>query len=159
MNRPTIFLAYPISAVKDRDAVDVFVRALDRGFAAAGWHVRPNIAGRERSTPDADLASAGVLTSNVEGILSSDIVVIVAAGEAEPTSIWVEFGIALGAKIPLVLLAPYGRAIPFLARLAVDALSSPGWQAEYLQMPLPSTPAELASAVNLVVLAAQRWRR
>lgn len=147
-----VFLAQPVSNVTDSHSVNKFTLALSRSFTKSGWIATPKAIGQARGAADCGPIENGrLLSSNIEGILSSDLVVIVAAAATEPTSIWVELGVALGAGVPILLVTPVDRPIPFLARVAGTTLPHSKWSLDRLEMQLPTTSAQLELAVDRVV--------
>jgi hypothetical protein len=89
-----------------------------------------------------------LLASNVEGVVTSDLLLVIATEMDEPSSIWVEAGMAIARGVPLVVVATPQVRLPFLVRAALaPAASSAG-----------SRPNRLLSASSLSALAAGRNR-
>lgn len=121
MNK-TVFLAYPLTAAVSLASNDHFVSALRSGFLREGWHVRPDPPDEERLSPVRDgVAPADRLSVNLQAVASADALVVLVPDVVEPSSIWVELGVALATRVPVVVVAPATRRMPYLAQLAIDA--------------------------------------
>lgn len=115
----SVFLAYPISAVAEPSWVDAWADVVDDSFSQAGWSVCPNRNDRScRATLRGEVVDGALLARNIRNIVESDVVTLLAADAVEPSSIWVEFGVAIAARVPVVLVRSADRRLPFLVDLA-----------------------------------------
>lgn len=121
MNRK-VFLAYPLTTSLNLFILEQFVRQLREGFEAAGWDVLPVDGGFERiNAATRDLTPADLLASNVAAVTGSDLLVVLSPPALEPSSIWIELGMALAYKRPIIIIGGNDLHIPFLGRLAVSS--------------------------------------
>ncbi len=119
MRSRSVFLAYPVSAVTGPSWVDAWADVVDASFTQAGWSVCPSRHDRCcRASLRDEAVDDALLARNVQNIVESDIVTLLAADAMEPSSIWVEFGVAIAARVPVVLVRSPDRHLPFLADLA-----------------------------------------
>jgi hypothetical protein len=121
---PSVFIAHPLSAAKNLPATERLVRLFRDAFLDRGWTVRP----RRGESVDALNArvraglGTSLVASNVEGIVASDLLLVIATEMDEPSSVWVEAGVAIARAIPLVVVADPSVRLPFL----VGAVVAPG---------------------------------
>lgn len=144
------FLAYPLSGVPDLAALELFVDTLRSRFEDAGWHVLPEFDGPERIVMGHELAPSRVLASNIAGVTGADVLVLLLPDVPEPTSVWVELGMALAARRSLVVVAPPNAVLPYLARLALAAGTH---TAKMVEAKVPGEPTLVDKLVERVVAA------
>jgi hypothetical protein len=122
----SVFIAYPMTAAKDLSATERLVRQFRAGFLSRKWTVRPR-RGESVEAIDARMRAGGgasLVSSNIEGIGLSDLLLVVATEMEEPSSVWVEVGVAMARGIPLVVVAEPSVRLPFLVRAAVTSGAS-----------------------------------
>ena len=118
---PSAFIAHPLSTAKDLPSTERLVQQFRDAFAGRGWRVRPH---RDDSVAalNASLRTGGgasLVTRNIEGIVTSDLLLVIATEMDEPSSVWVEAGVALARGVPLVVLTTPAVTLPFLVRAAL----------------------------------------
>lgn len=145
-----VFLAYPLQAAEDLADTERLAQMVRQGLEASGYTVRPGSGDSERAALHATVPDAKVrLGSNVAGVTGADFLVVLLSPMREPSSIWVEVGMALAVGRPVVLAGPAGVEIPFLVRLAVHA--SRGGSAEGPRVERVVTPAQADVSVEAIV--------
>lgn len=152
--KPTVFLAYPLTAAgADLTDVQIFVDQLRSVFTEAGWLVLPTVPDPERLTIDVDSGASHreVLEANLQAVTSSDVLIVLVPPTVTVSSIWVEFGLALGASVPCVVVAPPDRPFPFLTRLAVHDTTR---QVISVESDVPPPPAQAEQAARSILAAA-----
>jgi len=155
---PTVFLAYPLTMAGDLPNLSEFVSSLRRALIADGWGVSPVEDGIRRLwSPSEGRPAEGLLSSNVRGVTTSELLVVLVPTALEPSSIWVELGMALAARLPIIIVGEEGVRIPFLGRLAVSAVTGEHRGSRVLAAvpPLPSTREDV---IRKVVAAADSFR-
>jgi nucleoside 2-deoxyribosyltransferase len=118
---PSVFIAHPLSTAKDLPHTERLVQLFREAFVSQGWKVRPSRGEAVDTLNDRVRSGGGVslVTSNIEGIVASDLLLVIVTEMDEPSSVWVEAGVALARSIPLVVVATTAVALPFLIRAAV----------------------------------------
>jgi hypothetical protein len=118
---PSVFIAQPLSTAKDLPDTERLVQLFHEAFVIRGWKVRP----RRSESVDAlnhllqGDGGASLVARNIENIVISDLLLVIATEMEEPSSIWVETGVALARGIPLVVVATTTAVhVPFLIRAA-----------------------------------------
>lgn len=145
----TVFLAYPLSKARDLYAVEHFVGVLRDQLVSGGYAVLPELGGPERIELTSGVAVSSVLSSNIAAVAGSDLVVLLVPENEEPSSIWVELGMALAAGRPAIIVGPRTARIPFLAGLSVQESPSnvrPGRRI-FSAIPPDSDPDILANVI------------
>ena len=119
--RPSVFIAYPLSTARDPRETGRLVKLFRDVFVSGGWEVNPR-RGESIEALNDRLRSGGgasLVARNIEGIVTSDLLLVIAAEMDEPSSVWVEAGVALARGIPLIVVAISAVSLPFLIRAAV----------------------------------------
>jgi hypothetical protein len=87
-----------------------------------------------------------LVASNIEGIVTSDLLLVIVTEMDEPSSVWVEVGVAIARGVPLVVVAdPYVR-LPFLVRAVVAPGASATGARPNRLLPTPSVSALAAGS-------------
>lgn len=118
---PSVFIAYPLSTAKDLPATEHLVQLFREAFVDRGWTVRPR-RGESVGALNARVRAGGgapLVASNIEGIVTSDLLLVIATEMDEPSSVWVEAGVAIARGVPLIVIADPHVHLPFLVRAAV----------------------------------------
>lgn len=144
-----VFIAHPMSSAREPAAVDRAVRMLRSTFAGRGWSVYPQRATALAELNDQVQRGNGrpILEANVESIVTSDLLVVLVADALEPSSIWIEIGIALARGVPIAILSGESTSLPFLVRAALDTHSAQGQS--LLHRPVIMLPAIDLSAGDI----------
>lgn len=151
----SVFLAYPLSGAADLDELEAFVNSVRRRLDGAGWQVLPERGGPERLRQDQVASPAEVLASNVSAVTGADVLVLLLPAVTEPTSIWVELGMALAARRPVVVVAPPEATIPHLALLALAAGGADGLhRAKRVEARVPGETEFVDHLVGRIIIAA-----
>ena len=127
----TVFLAHSISSASPESATEDIARIAREELVKAGWRVLP----REREPLAGILARAmhgdgrAMVASNVASIVNSDLILIIAEDYGSPSSVWVEAGIALAARVCGVVIAGPNVALPLLVTSSLGSTSEelPPW--------------------------------
>lgn len=149
-----VFLAYPLTSGAHLASLEVFEGLLRKRLSHDGWDVLPIEGGPERVTQSADRATSVTrLSSNVVGVTRSDALVLLVPELREPSSIWVEFGMALAAGGAVIIVGPAEAKLPYLACLALEAGAADPtgeWQVSRVVAELPprSDPGPLIAAIS-----------
>jgi len=127
--RSSVFIAHPVTGTGNPEAAADTARDLRTALIGLGCAVRPEVIVDREVATSRIRAGAGRLlaTGNVEQVASATMLVILADGAAETSSVWIEAGVALARGVPTVVVASPGTALPFLltSALGVDAGSLP----------------------------------
>ena len=117
----SVFLAHPLSTSDAIDSAEHWATLIRVRLIEKGMDVLPTTYGADRiATNRRGNAKREILTSNIAGVELADILVLLLTPAAEPSSIWVELGIAMLAKKSVVIIGPASQPVPFLARLLLD---------------------------------------
>lgn len=120
LGAPSVFIAHPQTTAIDLAAIDRLAEMFRDNFLDRGWVVLP-LHREPLDAADAHVRigdGASLLASNVESIVRSDLLLVIATELEEPSSIWVEAGIAIARNVPLVVVADPTVRMPFLVRTA-----------------------------------------
>ncbi|WP_199421593.1 hypothetical protein [Actinotalea solisilvae] len=158
-----VFIAYPLTTTPDLAGVERWVIQLRARLVASGMDVVPKLGGRERALAAAGEPDGDLLESNVAAVTRADVVVVLLPTIVEPSSIWVELGMALAARRPLVVAGPADAALPFLARLALqgpgpggdDGTADARPSAVRILVDVPPSDDAAAASLERVVAAVQ----
>ena len=122
---PSVFIAHPLSTAKDLPDTERLVQLFREAFVSRGWKVRPRRGESVEALNDRLRSGGGasLVTCNIEGIITSDLLIVIVTEMDEPSSVWIEAGAALGRGIPLVVVATEAVSLPFLIRAAVKPVT------------------------------------
>lgn len=140
---PSVFIAHPLSSAKDLLFTEHLVQLFRDAFVARGWTVRPR-RGESVGALNARIRAgrgAPLVASNIEGIVTSDLLLVIVTEMGEPSSVWVEAGAAIARGVPLVVIADPHVPLPFLVRAAVAPVAFAPSDPPNRLFPTPSVPA------------------
>lgn len=114
--RPSVFIAHPVTGTGDPHGAAAAARKLRATMAGFGFVVRPE------AVVDADVATSRLragegrrlAASNVEQVASATMLVILADGATEISSLWIEAGVALASGVATVVVVSPDTPLPFL---------------------------------------------
>ncbi|MGN9811455.1 hypothetical protein ACTMSW_19120 [Micromonospora sp. BQ11] len=120
---PSAFIAYPVTGTRHVGDIAAVAQGLRTALTACGWTVLPEVVVEE---PVAiarfrDGEGRRLAERNVEQVASATVLVILADGAAETSSVWIEAGVALARGVPTVVVASIGTTLPFLLGSALDS--------------------------------------
>lgn len=152
-----VFVAHPLSAVRDPDNTKRIVDMVRTAFRDRGWDVRPaetdDMSFERRAAAS---AAPDIVRANIDAVRTSDLLVVVAGDFAEPSSIWVEAGIALAVAVPVAVLSDDRTRLPFLLRAAVGLELGTGRPAAVI-VPLALSDAMPRSVEDAVGVVCDAW--
>ncbi len=112
---PSAFIAHPVSETGNAEAIAVAAREMRNVLTGCGWRVVPEVV-VEKSVATArvrDGEGRRLVERNVEQVGSATVLVILADGAAETSSVWIEAGVALARGVPTVVVASLKLRCPF----------------------------------------------
>lgn len=152
-----VFLAYPLTKAEDLPRFEPFLARLRHEFETSGWIVFPSDEGQKRMAAATERRSRGaVLASNVAAVTTSDLLVVLVSPAREPSSIWVELGMALAQRRPIIIVGDVVDRLPFLGRLAV-ASEIGEFRGSHIRAAVPPDLSQESSVVAQVIGAAQQY--
>lgn len=117
----SVFLAYPLTTTHELELLELFVNQLRIRLSEEDITVQPKSGGPERiASSSLGATDQNLLASNVDKIASSDVFVLLLPSIQEPSSVWMELGIAIAARRAIVIVGPSDAPMPFLGRLALQ---------------------------------------